>query len=298
MLNFLKNGIENCGVIYTKEECNNLLKEVFKTRNFKKIFLTKKNFLDKNKSNLKLNPSPGNNLLHKINCSFIFENKFFINKMKKVLGENYRILNHKLVMGVPESYLPKWVKELTKNRNTNNLGTYIQPKYRDITYFKGIDFHQDIIDYPTRTSDFVTVYIYLDDVDLNTSPLFVIKNSHILGATKFPHNLLINKNKETIYKNKKNILKSKILILNGKAGSVSYWHPFMLHGTQPHKNTQPRISIRILAEKNRWCPIKCDLDRVNKKITGNLSIKNPWKILQNKNKNKNRIKINKINKIK
>ena len=32
--------------------------------------------------------------------------------------------------------------------NVANLGPYIKQKYRDITYFRGIDFHQDIIDYP------------------------------------------------------------------------------------------------------------------------------------------------------
>ena len=295
MLNFLKNGVENCGVVYSKKDCNRLLKEIYKTRNFKNIFLSKKNFLNKKKLNIKLNPSPGNNLLHKIDCSFIFENKFFINKMKKVLGQNYRILNHKLVMGVPENYLPSWVKKLTKDKNTNNLGVYIKPKYRDITYFKGIDFHQDIIDFPTRIADFITVYIYLDNVDLNTSPLFLIKDSHRLGATKFPHNLTINsENKKVLYKYKKNKLISKISVLEGGAGSISYWHPFILHGTQPHKDNLPRISVRILAEKNRWCPIKCDLDKVNTKINGNLSIKNPWKVSKNKNKLKN----NKINKLK
>ena len=71
-----KNGVENCGVVYSKKDCNRLLKEIYKTRNFKNIFLSKKNFLNKKKLNIKLNPSPGNNLLHKIDCSFIFENKF------------------------------------------------------------------------------------------------------------------------------------------------------------------------------------------------------------------------------
>ena len=75
--------------------------------------------------------------------------------MKKILGQNFRILNHKLVMGVPESYLPEWIKLLIKNNTSNNLGKYIKPKYRDITYFKGLDFHQDIIDYPYRTADFI-----------------------------------------------------------------------------------------------------------------------------------------------
>ena len=130
---------------------------------------------------------------------------------------------------------------------------------------------------------------------MNTSPLFLIRDSHKLGATRFPHNLIINtENKEVMYKFKKSKLRSKISVLEGGAGSVSYWHPFILHGTQPHKDNQPRISVRILAEKNRWCSIKCDLDKLNKKINGYLSIKIPQKVFKNKNKLKN----NKINKLK
>ena len=42
MLNFLKNGIENCGVIFPKKDCNRLLKEIYKTRNFKYFYIKKK----------------------------------------------------------------------------------------------------------------------------------------------------------------------------------------------------------------------------------------------------------------
>ena len=50
-------------------------------------------------------------------------------------------------------------------------------EHRDLTYFKGIDFHQDIIDFPDRDPDFITAYIYLDKVDTKTSPLYLIPNS-------------------------------------------------------------------------------------------------------------------------
>ena len=47
------------------------------------------------------------------------------------------------------------------------MGRFIKEKYRDITYFRGIDFHQDIIDFPHKQSDFATFYVYLDNVDKN-----------------------------------------------------------------------------------------------------------------------------------
>lgn len=283
MLNFLKSGIQNCGVIYEKKNCKKLLREIYNTRNFKRIFLSKKKYLAGDQSFFKTNPSPGNNLLHKLNCSFIFENKIFVKEMKKILGNNYRILDYKLVMGMPESFLPTWIKNLTKNNMTCNLGAFVKPVYRDITYFKGIDFHQDIIDFPTRDPDFITAYIYLDDVDINTSPLYLIPKSHILGASIFPHSLHIKKN-IIYYKNNNKILESKIKILNGLAGSMSYWHPFILHGTQPHKFSVPRISVRLLVEKNRRVPNGSLIDKINGKIKGKIILSLTQKEFNSKGK--------------
>ena len=60
---------------------------------------------------------------------------------------------------------------------------------------------------------------------------------------------------------------SKYKVLNGKSGSLFYWHPFILHGTQPSVNKIPRISVRILIEKERIFT-NCLLDKINKKIIG------------------------------
>ena len=79
MLNFFNTGIQNCGVIYKNRDCKSLLKEINNLRNFKNIFLSQEEYLSGSKSYLKKNPAPGRNLLHKLNCSFIFEN----NKFKK-----------------------------------------------------------------------------------------------------------------------------------------------------------------------------------------------------------------------
>ena len=94
------------------------------------------------------------------------------------------------------------------------------------------------------------MYIYLDNVDLNTSPLFLIKDSHRLGATKFPHNLTINsENKKVLYKYKKNKLIKKIEILEGCAGSISYCHKLIFHGTQPHKDNLPEFLLEYWPKK-------------------------------------------------
>ncbi len=71
----------------------------------------------------------------------------------------------------------------------NNLGAYVKPQNRDITYFYGIDFHQDLIDYKDREADFLTLYIYLHPVTKADAPLYLLEGSHKLGGSVFPHDL-------------------------------------------------------------------------------------------------------------
>ncbi len=271
--NFLNNGVEYSGSIFEKGGCERLVKEIRNSRNFSKIFLTKKDWQNKKFSYIKNNPGPGRNLLNKLETQFIFENKKFKNIMTSVLGKNYRILDSKLVMGFPIHYIPKWILEIKKNHHTVNLGEFIKPKYRDITYFRGIDFHQDIIDFPTRSPDFVTAYIYLEDVDLSSAPLYVIPNSFKLGATTYPHQIdKLAKNKINYSVSLKRNMKCNFKVLVGKQGTLHYWHPFILHGTQPQKKDVSRLSVRLLVEKNRQIDINCDLDKVNKKIKGKMKL--------------------------
>ena len=294
-MSFLKNGIEKCGVIFNKKDCNKLLKDIRKLRNFNNLFLSNKVWKNKKYDSLKKNPGPGRNLLHKLETKFIFENKNFIKILSKTLGKNYRILDSKLVMGVPKQMIPKWVLDHTKNNHTVNLGEFIKPEYRDITYFRGIDFHQDIIDFPTRGPDFVTTYLYLENVDINSAPLYLIPNSHILGADYYPHNSKKLKNKKISYKINKKKLVSSFDILRGKPGSLFFWHPFILHGTQPHKKDVARISVRILVEKNRQIFIGCDLDKINKKVKGKNKLNIYNKEVNKRGVNKKRNFINRLN---
>lgn len=274
-LKFINNGFFYFRSFLNDKKCSKLLRTVYKNRNFKNIFLSEKKFYQnykKNKSKTGLNPGPGRNLLHKLDCNFIFENEKFKKIMKLVLGDRYRILDYKLVMGMPQSKIPKWIIKRTHNYHSVNLAEYINQKFRDLTYFKGIDFHQDIIDFPDRDPDFVTAYIYLDQVNENTSPLYLIPKSHQLGADTFPHNLKFINNK-VYYKVKRNKIISKTKMLSGKSGTLSIWHPFMLHGTKPHEFDKPRISVRILATKNRKSVIGCLLDQINNKIKGKKILK-------------------------
>ena len=265
---FEKCGIQQVGVVFKKKDCQTLLKAIHKTRDYKNLFLSKKVWLSKKWSFLNQNPSPGRNLLDKLETKFIFDNDKLSEHMSTVLGKKYRIIDAKLIMSVPPPYIPTWILELKKNSVISNLGEFIKPLYRDITYFSGIDFHQDIIDWPTRGPDFITGYIYLDDVKNTSSPIFVVPNSHKLGANTFPHKIKYLKRDKLKYTVTKNSLNSKFKVLSGKAGSLFYWHPFTLHGTQSNQNQVPRTSIRLLVEKKERIITNCLLDKVNKKIFG------------------------------
>ena len=132
-----------------------------------------------------------------------------------------------------------------------NLGGYIKKKFRDVTYFRGIDYHQDIIDNPNAKPDMLTMYVYLNDVDKNMSPLNVIEKSHILG----PKNLHIIKDNinneffEDVTKRISRKFKKKQLI--SKSGSVYFWTCLNLHGTYPQFiDDKFRISLRYIVRKN------------------------------------------------
>lgn len=292
-LDFIKKGFKSFPNFFDLDKSKKLLFKIKKTRNFNKIFLSKINY-QLEKKYIGVNPRPGRNLAEKMDTNFIFSNQKFQNEMEHALGKKWRILGYKFVMGVPNKIIPDWIKREIDNNPVANLGSFIKEKYRDITYFRGIDFHQDIIDFPDRRSDFITVYIYLDKVSNNSSPLYLLEKSHLLGASIFPHKLKKIKLKTFLYKNdfnKKMLVKSHKLV--GGAGTMFYWHSNLLHGTQPHKDDKPRISMRILVEKNSTQSSNSLIDIVNKKISGSLILSKTRTDLSEEGKNK--IKKNIIN---
>ena len=293
MMNFLKDGYELKKNFFNSGQCSKLLKKVYQSRNFNKIWLSEQEF--KNNKILKtVNPRPGRNLIEKLDTSFIFSNEKFITLLNQVMGNSWRVLDYKFVVALEKKMVPNWVSNFTKDAFIPNMGRFIKEKYRDITYFRGIDFHQDIIDFPHKQSDFATFYVYLDNVDKNSSPLILFPKSHIYGAKTFPHDIKKEKNFYRYYNNSKTSIKIKPKSLIGKSGTMYFWHPCILHGTQPTFKDKFRISIRILIEKNHL-KRKYLIDKINSKIKGRLSVKNSRRDINKKN-GKYIIKGNFINK--
>ena len=155
---FIDDGFYELGSVVSKDACDELLSKVKDTREFSsKLFLTKDEFL-KNPEFRNKNPKKGkNNLAENLDLDFIEKNPQIQKAMEKVLGLNYRILLKKFIVSVPLQWVPDWIVKETKGIALTNLGPYIKPEYSDMTYFIGVDFHQDLIDYNNKNRQFCNI---------------------------------------------------------------------------------------------------------------------------------------------
>jgi hypothetical protein len=257
-----------------------LYKKIKEKRKFSsEIFQTEEEY-KLEESHLKHNPTPDFNFLNQFNedLKFIEHDRNVRNLVTELLGEDYVMVIRKAVCGVPSSWLPDWVNSKIKGINVPNLGPYLKKEFRDITYFRGIDFHQDIIDWPKGKTEldpstFLTLYVYIHDVGPNDSPLHLLKNSHKLGATLFPHNLKKINNNSWQYENGHGeSIECEEMVLTGKTGYAAIWHNCTLHGTRPVENESDkfRISLRYLIGKSNSNKQKTFINQINSKIKGDL----------------------------
>ena len=135
-----------------------LLADLKATRHWDgRLFLSETDF-DADPQYTGVNPMPGRNLLERFEdrLGFVERDAGVVAGLTEILGAGYELLNRKVVCGVPGSAVPAWLKARITDNPVNNLGAYVHPEHRDVTYFYGIDFHQDLIDFKGRDADFVT----------------------------------------------------------------------------------------------------------------------------------------------
>ena len=266
---------------FDKKCIDNLYRLLCKKRKFDEgIFLQEEDYL-KEKKHQQVNPDKQFNFLNDFSgeLDFIESDNSLCSVINKVLGVDYETVIKKAVIGVPEVWLPDWIRQRVEGINVANLGPYIKAEYRDITYFRGIDFHQDIIDWPAGITDldpstFLTLYIYLHEVTEHCSPLHILEGTHRFGATLFPHKLTAVENGSWMYRNDNHqnmVVKDKIL--TGGAGYVGLWHNCTLHGTQPvkHESERFRLSLRYLLAKSNNNKARTFIDHINDSLTGVLN---------------------------
>jgi len=277
----VEDGAHIFGVILDANKATDLYQKMLKERDFgKDLFLTEQEYVSQ-ENHLNSNPTHKRNFLNNFveELAFVENDSVLQEAIKSILGADYQVVIKKTICGVPFKWLPNWVAKKVENVNVANLGAYIKPQYRDITYFRGIDYHQDIIDWPQGATDlnpanFITVYVYLHDVDESDSPLHLLPKSHKLGATLFPHKLTKLPSGKWHYQDEQQRkLSCNELVLTGTAGYVGMWHNCTLHGTQPiqSETENMRISLRYLLAKSNANKQKLGIDIINQSVDGNLN---------------------------
>jgi len=294
---FFKKGLIEFGEILDKQKCDEIYGQIVNSRDLSKnIFRSKKEYF-KDPNPRKTNPGKDfNNLTEKFDLSFIEEHPVLKKNLELLLGKNYETVMKNFVIGVPDLWLPQWLKKNIKKILAPNLGAFIKKKYRDITYFRGIDFHMDLIDHPKLVGRNLTLYIYLNKVNNRMSPLQLIEKSHILGATKFPHYLKNSKKKTIQYSSdNKKFKKFKKITFTGDRGNVYLWSSLILHGTNPQQSNIPRISLRYDFKPNSKNEKKnISINKFLKKVKGNLSMSVVRDDINLASKRMEQLKFNKI----
>jgi len=270
---FIRNGAHVFPEPLDARAAAELLDAIRKLRRFDAtLFLTEAEF-DADPRYVGVNPRPGRNLLEGFGreLDFVERDPQITGALTGLLGADYQILNKKVVCGVPDSAVPDWLKARIKGNPVNNLGAFVRPEVRDVTYFYGIDFHQDLIDFRDRDADFLTLYVYLHPVGPQDAPLYLLEGSHALGATLFPHALSPDGAGHWRYEDGAGQARRvRQQVLTGQAGYAAIWHPCTLHGTQPDAADHERISLRYLVARGAasWSGI----DRVNATLAGPLRL--------------------------
>jgi hypothetical protein len=261
-------GYHEFGQTVDPSRAAELLAKIRTSRAFDhRLFLSEAEF-DRDPQYVGVNPRPGRNLLerHAADLDFVERNFTIAAGLTELLGPGYQILDRKIVCGVPAQWTPEWVRRRIIGNPVNNLGAYVRPEFRDVTYFYGIDFHQDLIDFRGRDADFVTLYIYLHDVGPHDAPLFLLERSHRLGATVFPHELTQLEDGWLYADGPDRRLLTRQKMLTGPGGYAAVWHACTLHGTQPDAADKERLSLRyLLAKKSRAL---AGIDEVNARLEG------------------------------
>ena len=270
---FIANGAHLFDQRLEAAACERLLADIRATRRFDdSLFLTEAAF-DADPQYTGVNPRPGRNLLEQFEdqLGFVERAPHIVEALTLLLGEGYEILNKKIVCGVPESSVPSWLRARILGNPVYNLGAYVRPEYRDITYFYGIDFHQDLIDYKDREADFLTLYVYLHPVTRADAPLYLLEGSHRLGGAVFPHDLTPAGLEAWTYANGAHgQVRVPQRVLTGDTGFAAMWHACTLHGTQPDAADHERISLRYLVA--RGAAVASGIDAVNATLQGPLSL--------------------------
>lgn len=271
--NYPENGCADFGNLLDAAPCRELREWINARRPVSRsiFYSSEAEFKDKGRW---INYAPGrtsHNLLldSSLDLRFIEENPRFVDVMQRLCGANYEIFKKSIIRSVPVWAAPEWVVEYMLDVGRPNMNPFVRDEFQDVQYFLCTDFHQD----KTRPeSDFVTVYIYLDDVDPTYSALQILSGSHKLGMTTYPHSLRRSLRDPGVWfysDGLGNHMQCPSRVVTGEPGSVTGFHCMTLHGTGYNQSRNPRISLRYLIKMNNQRPdLDCLHAKANERIIG------------------------------
>ena len=137
---FASSGMAELGPCFDRDRCRHLLDLVRRHRDFgPHLFLSEAEFRE-DPQLLGISPRAGRNLLESLEgeLAFIEGALVFRELLDHLLGRGWEILRKKLVCAVPESWLAPWLLEHVQGYGIPNLGSFVRPEYRDLTYFHGL----------------------------------------------------------------------------------------------------------------------------------------------------------------
>ncbi len=264
---FNKKGFISLKGIFDKTKCSLLHSKIEKTRKIDSSLFLSKNEYEENKFK---KPTVNPNLLDKLDLSFIYENQTFLNRIKLLLGDDFYLYASRIICGIPNAFIPSWISEALDVK-APNLGAFIKPEFNDIRYFHGIDYHMDMIDLSNEYSDILTIYIYLDHVGKEMSPLLLLPGTHYGGTDVYPHNLSENNNLIKYSPPNKKSISSTPYALEGNSSDAWLWHGCLLHGTKTNKTKKARYSIRLIYRKSPNSSTAF-IDEINRKIKNTIAL--------------------------
>ncbi len=277
LTDFEASGFCQIGPVVPRELADAILTGILADRVLSsEVFLSQEGF-EKAPEFRGVNPRPGRNVLEQV-PDLIEELEALppiTDFLRSLLGNTYKILDRKIVCGVPKHWLEPWLQDRIMGKPVNNLGPYVKPAFRDMTFFYGIDFHQDLIDWPNNQPDFITLYVYLENVSGEDAPILLLPKSYTLGATKFPHDLSQKSAPERLWQYNSEhgaSIKTHEKEITGEAGSVTAWHACALHGTAPVTGRRPRLSLRYLIRSNFENNNHSVLQSINEQIEAPLTL--------------------------
>ena len=134
---FIAHGAHVFDELIDPQAAGALLAGIRATRPFDhRLFLSEAEF-DADPQHMGVNPRPGRNLLERFEdrLGFVEQAPHITSALQALLGEGYELLNRKVVCGVPQTSVPPWLRARILGNPVNNLGAYVRPEYRDVTYF-------------------------------------------------------------------------------------------------------------------------------------------------------------------